>query len=95
MARATKEDICIGENLKRIRQDRGKSQQQTGEGVGVTQNQIRKYEIGQDRIPSGRLALISEFLDTHITEFYRGTSKVSAIDADAVNSARKSRGAKS
>ncbi len=95
MKKTTKEDKRIGENLKRIRQDQAKSQQQTADGVGIAQNQIRKYEFGIDRISSGRLAQIADFLDTPVTEFYRGTSKASTKDADAVKSARASRGVKS
>ncbi|MEH6630197.1 MAG: helix-turn-helix transcriptional regulator [Halopseudomonas aestusnigri] len=92
MKKTTKQDRKVGVNLKRIRQDRAKSQQQTADGVRITGNQIRKYESGIDRISSGRLAQVAEFLDTPVAEFYRGTSKAFTKDADAVKSARASRG---
>lgn len=61
-AKATPVDLQVGQNVRDIRLSQGLTQGQLGSVVGVTYQQIQKYECGQNRIGSSRLAMIAEAL---------------------------------
>jgi len=44
----------LGRNLKIARQDKKLSLRRLGEKLGLSHNQIHKYEIGQNQIPEKR-----------------------------------------
>jgi transcriptional regulator with XRE-family HTH domain len=62
-------DIQIGQNLKRFRKYRNISQSRLAEALGITFQQIQKYETGTNRISASRLVAIGRFLDTNILDF--------------------------
>jgi transcriptional regulator with XRE-family HTH domain len=66
-------DKRIGINIRYHRQRRGLSLGALGEGVGVSFEQIRKYENGINRIAASRLALVAETLQVQISAFFSGT----------------------
>ena len=68
--RATAEDVVIGQKLRALRLDRGLSQSALGDLVGVTFQQLQKYEKGVNRISAGRLARIAAALRVPVTAFY-------------------------
>lgn len=55
-------DTEIGGRLRQARKARGLSQTQLGESIGVTFQQIQKYERGTNRISSSALILLSRTL---------------------------------
>lgn len=55
----------------------GMSQERLGEQLGLTFQQIQKYEKGANRIGASRLWELSKILDVPISYFYEG-----AIDTD-------------
>ncbi|HYG27700.1 MAG TPA: helix-turn-helix transcriptional regulator [Caulobacteraceae bacterium] len=56
-------DRAIGERLKRARRSRGYTQSMLGDALGVTFQQIQKYERGINRISTSALVLISRQLE--------------------------------
>ena len=50
----------------------GISQEQLGEALGLTFQQIQKYEKGQNRIGAGRLYRIAQILSIDVQYFYEG-----------------------
>jgi transcriptional regulator with XRE-family HTH domain len=73
--RATPEDVAIGEKLRALRLDANLSQSDLGALVGVTFQQLQKYEKGANRVSAGRLARIAAALDVPITAFYDAASR--------------------
>ena len=63
-------DLHVGERLKLRRLLRGMSQESLGEMLGVTFQQIQKYERGVNRIGSSRLFAIGQILETPISWFF-------------------------
>lgn len=63
-------DVEIGKRIRALRLERGLSQTELGELVGVTFQQIQKYERGANRVSAGRLQRIAQVLETPITFFY-------------------------
>ena len=68
--RATAEDVAIGQKLRALRLDGGLSQGDLAGQVGVTFQQLQKYEKGVNRISAGRLVRIAAALDVPVTAFY-------------------------
>jgi transcriptional regulator with XRE-family HTH domain len=48
------------------------SQEKLGDGLGITFQQVQKYEKGTNRVGASRLQHISELLDVHISYFFEG-----------------------
>lgn len=65
-------DAEIGRRLREARIVRGMSQTDLGQALGITFQQIQKYERGLNRIGSGRLFKISRILRLPVTYFYDG-----------------------
>lgn len=59
-----KADLKTGIVLQRLRKRAGISQETLAERVGVSAQQIQKYEKGQNRVSVGRLFDIAEVLGT-------------------------------
>jgi len=70
--RAGAEDIEIGRKIRALRLERGLSQSGLAEGMGLTFQQVQKYEKGANRVSAGRLQQISNLLNVPVTFFYGG-----------------------
>ena len=60
----------IGRRVKLRRLDLGLSQTALGDALGLTFQQVQKYEKGSNRISAGRLKQIAQILDVSIGYFY-------------------------
>ncbi|MEM6649921.1 MAG: helix-turn-helix transcriptional regulator [Pseudomonadota bacterium] len=67
-------DARVGQNLRNARNLRGLTQKQLGETVGLTLQQIQKYENGSNRITVSRLYQFSEVLNVPVAQFFSGPS---------------------
>ena len=56
----------------------GMSQERLGELLGLTFQQVQKYERGINRIGAGRLFEVAEILDVPISFFYEGVDGLQA-----------------
>lgn len=65
-------DKHIGERLKLRRNSLGVSQEKLAQELGISFQQIQKYEKGKNRIASGRLFEISKILCVNIGYFFEG-----------------------
>ena len=63
-------DVGVGLRIKQRRKDLSISQEKLGEALGVSFQQIQKYEKGMNRVSASSLKTISEFLGTHTGYFY-------------------------
>jgi transcriptional regulator with XRE-family HTH domain len=63
-------DIFVGEQLRFSRMTRGLSQTALGNAVGVTFQQVQKYERGTNRIGASRLFAIAQVLGVPISSFF-------------------------
>ena len=65
-------DIHIAKKLRQFRLASGISQDELGELIGVTFQQIQKYEKAKNRIAACRLFEISQLLKKPINSFFAG-----------------------
>jgi transcriptional regulator with XRE-family HTH domain len=67
----TKLDIHIGARIRMRRLEKSISQEKLGDALGVSFQQVQKYERGTNRVASGRLSRIAEMLEVEIGFFYQ------------------------
>jgi len=65
-------DVYVGARLRMRRVTLGMSQSRLGELLGVTFQQVQKYEKGTNRISASRLKLAAEVLQVSVDFFYEG-----------------------
>lgn len=65
-------DPRIGMRIRTLRLERGLSQAELGTMLGVSFQQIQKYEKGVNRVSAGRLQRVAEALNVPVTFFYAG-----------------------
>jgi transcriptional regulator with XRE-family HTH domain len=65
-------DIQVGSRVRLRRMLIGMSQERLGELLGLTFQQVQKYEKGMNRIGAGRLFDIARILGVSIEYFYEG-----------------------
>jgi transcriptional regulator with XRE-family HTH domain len=65
-------DIYAGARLRFRRQTLGLSQGAVAEALGLTFQQVQKYERGANRISASRLQALSSFLNVPIGFFFEG-----------------------
>jgi transcriptional regulator with XRE-family HTH domain len=63
-------DVHVGSRVRLRRNMLGLSQEKLGASVGLTFQQVQKYERGTNRISAGRLHDLSRALDVPIAFFY-------------------------
>ena len=67
-------DVAVGRNVRIWRMAKGLSQAQLARRVGVTFQQVQKYEVGGNRIGTGRLVQIATILDVPVAALLEGTA---------------------
>lgn len=65
-------DVFIGQKMRARRLSEGVSQEKLGDAVGVTFQQVQKYEKGTNRISASRLMQITAVLKVAPTSFFDG-----------------------
>ncbi len=63
-------DIAVGARIRVLRKVRGLSQQALAEVIGVTFQQIQKYERGANRVSASMLSRIASTLDAPVSEMF-------------------------
>jgi transcriptional regulator with XRE-family HTH domain len=76
-------DVLVGRNVRLHRLHAKLSQTALGEKIGVTFQQVQKYERGTNRVGASRLTQIATALDVPITAFFEGMKQSHATGADS------------
>ncbi len=67
-------DIHVGRRLRMRRALMGISQEDMAEAVGLTFQQVQKYELGSNRVSAARLYQFSDILKVPVDYFYQELS---------------------
>lgn len=70
-------DVHVGSRIRMQRCFRGLTQSMLGQSVGVTFQQVQKYEKGTNRVGSSRLQAIADALGVSVSFFFEGASGAS------------------
>src|SRR5262245_45497918 len=71
-------DIHVGQRIRLRRTLLGMSQEKLGEALGLTFQQVQKYERGANRVGSSRLFQLSRVLDVPVSYFFEEMSAETA-----------------
>lgn len=71
-------DIAVGRRIAALRMGRGMTQTQLGQAMGVTFQQVQKYESGRNRISASKMYEAAQALDARVSDLFDG------IEADMV-----------
>ncbi|RED53704.1 helix-turn-helix domain-containing protein [Aestuariispira insulae] len=87
-------DVFVGRKVREARALRGMSQEQLAAHLGVSFQQVQKYEKGTNRIGSSRLWDISQAVEQPISFFFDGLNDRSfdqpvELSASAIKLAKK------
>jgi transcriptional regulator with XRE-family HTH domain len=63
-------DVMVGAKIRIFRAHRRISQTQLAEQIGVTFQQVQKYEKGMNRVGAGRLSRIAAVLGVSVSEMF-------------------------
>ncbi len=77
-------DRLVGQRIRARRLARGITQQGLAKALGISYQQVQKYENGTNRISAGRLFVLARLLGADVAEFF--PSKEEATEADRVGS---------
>ena len=68
-------DVLVGARIRLLRKRRKMSQSQLSDKIGVTFQQVQKYENGKNRVGASRLQMISTALDVPVGQFFSDVPK--------------------
>lgn len=77
-------NMALGAALRQIRKERGVSQEKVGTAVGITFQQLQKYERGVNRIAACKLPELAAFLNVTIAEIFERAGHIDPHFEEAV-----------
>ncbi len=83
-------DIHVGARIRMRRRFLGLTQQQLAEQLGLTFQQVQKYERGANRVSASKLYEISRALQTPVPFFFEGLTDTGQAEADEARGAEQS-----
>jgi transcriptional regulator with XRE-family HTH domain len=75
-------DVLIGRNIKLHRLAKSMSQEDLANRLGLTFQQLQKYERGINRVGGGRLFRIAGILGVEVSAFFEGADGPHALPRD-------------
>ena len=75
-------DIHVGARVRLRRMTLGMSQEKLGEHLGITFQQIQKYEKGTNRIGASRMQAIARVLSTPVAFFFEDAPGIAPVAGD-------------
>lgn len=73
-------DHYIGKSLKALRKAKGLSQNDLGDILGVTFQQVQKYELGQNRLSAASLYKLSLHFEVSLDSFFKQFGGIEKIE---------------
>ena len=84
-------DLAVGHRIRAQRLAKGISQSELAGAIGVTFQQIQKYERGTNRVSASKLFDIANALSVEIVAFFNGLSRSPGAAAGAFDLTRMTR----
>jgi len=77
-------DRLIGSRIRAARLQMGLSQTELGDALGITFQQVQKYEKGTNRVSASRLYKIGHLLNMDIQDFFKGADEAQTESPDGL-----------
>src|SRR5665811_537562 len=78
---AGKPDVELGKRIRLRRAEQDISQTELADKIGISFQQVQKYEKGVNRVGAARLQQIASALDVPVTFFYDGDGKAREVES--------------
>jgi transcriptional regulator with XRE-family HTH domain len=79
-------DVEVGQRIRIQRLAAGLSQSELAERIGVTFQQVQKYEKGTNRVGAGRLTKIARVLNVPVGSFFDGRDQIEQVTQQGMES---------
>jgi len=79
-------DVEVGQRIRIQRLAAGLSQSELAERIGVTFQQVQKYEKGMNRVGAGRLTKIARMLNVPVSSFFDGRETIDQVALQGLDS---------
>jgi transcriptional regulator with XRE-family HTH domain len=76
-------DVLVGRNIKLHRLAKSMSQEELANQLGLTFQQLQKYERGINRVGGGRLFRIASILGVEISNFFEGAERPDPVPVES------------
>ena len=63
-------DVAVGERIRQLRKERRITQTELANAIGLTFQQIQKYEKARNRISASKLVQIAEIFEVDVAELF-------------------------
>jgi transcriptional regulator with XRE-family HTH domain len=80
-------DVEVGRLVRALRMSRGFSQTELADRIGVTFQQVQKYETGSNRISMGRLTRVAKLFGLSVPYLLEGGKQAAVLKSSATNGA--------
>jgi transcriptional regulator with XRE-family HTH domain len=74
----------VGRNIRIYRLQKKLTQTELADELGLTFQQVQKYEKGTNRVGSGRLLKIAMFLDVPVTALFKGSDEMADTEKQLI-----------
>jgi transcriptional regulator with XRE-family HTH domain len=78
-------DVEVGQRIRIQRLAAGLSQSELAERIGVTFQQVQKYEKGMNRVGAGRLTKIARVLNVPVGSFFDGREAIEQVELQGMD----------
>lgn len=83
-------DTHVGHRLRALRTLRGLTQQDVAQGLGISFQQVQKYELGRNRISASKLFDIAKILNVPPAHFFDGLNAPNSVDTSTAKTPEES-----
>lgn len=77
-------DLVVAKRIRLRRKSLGMTQLQLSTALGVTYQQVQKFERGTNRVSAGRLWRIAQILDVPVSHFFNGVAEADLQSGDRI-----------
>lgn len=87
--KASAADLVVGANVRQFRADAGLTLSELAEALGISHQQLQKYETGANRISAGMLYELARFFAIPVDQLFEGSNAEVSEDAELIRTRRK------
>lgn len=84
----TEVDKLVGEKIRLLRHDHDYTLSELGEALGISHQQLQKYETGVNRLSAGMLFNLANLFQVSVGELFEIPTKGNSSDNDPLEKAR-------
>lgn len=63
-------DRIVGDNVRKLRRERSQTLAELGDALGISHQQLQKYETGANRISAGMMSNLTDILGIQINDLF-------------------------